>query len=146
MGEDLFVHLPGTASTGAPVEGEVFDDEVLAAAGLEVVDEPSAGGGGSQEERLLQAMSANFQKLQALHHTRLDKAKSRMAVVDKAEADLEGHVAEAQAWFHQTREEQRAFQEKLAQCNVELTMKMADIEKAQEKAANLASTAEAARN
>ena len=47
VGEDLFVHLPGTASTGAPVEGEVFDDEVLAAAGLEVVDEPSAGGGGS---------------------------------------------------------------------------------------------------
>ena len=53
VSDDLFVHLPGTASTGAPVEGEVFDDEVLAAAGLEVVDEPRAGGGGSQEERLL---------------------------------------------------------------------------------------------
>ena len=69
-----------------------------------------------------------------------------MATVDDAEVDFKARVAEAQAWFHQTREEQRAFQEKLAQCNVELTMKMADIEKAQEKAANLASTAEAARN
>ena len=88
VSDDLFVHLPGTASTGAPVEGEVFDDEVLAATGLEVVDEPSTGGGGSQEERLLQAMGANFQKLRALHRARLDKAKSRMAVVEKAEADL----------------------------------------------------------
>ena len=53
VSDDLFVHLPGSASTRAPTEGEVFDDEVLAAAGLEVVEELSAGGGGSQEERLL---------------------------------------------------------------------------------------------
>ena len=53
VSDGLFVYLPGTASTRAPIEGEVFDNEVLAAAGLEVVDEPSAGGGGSQEERLL---------------------------------------------------------------------------------------------
>ena len=88
VGDDLFVHLPGASSSRAPIEGEVFDEEVLAAAGLEVVDEPSTGGDGSQEERLLQAMSANFQKLQALHRARLDKAKSRMAVVDGAEVDL----------------------------------------------------------
>ena len=50
-------------------------------------------------------MSANFHKLQALHRARLDKAKSRMAAVDKAEADLEGRVAEAQAWFRQACEE-----------------------------------------
>ena len=67
VSDDLFVHLPGTASTRAPTEGEVFDDEALAAAGLEVVDEPSTGGDSSQEEQLLRAMSANFQKLQALH-------------------------------------------------------------------------------
>ena len=96
MSDDLFVHLPGTSSSRAPIEGEVFDEEVLAAAGIEVVDEPSTGSDGSQEEWLLQAMGANFRKLQALHHARLDKAKSRMAVVDKAEADLEEHVAEAQ--------------------------------------------------
>ena len=34
----------------------------------------------------------------------------------------------------------------MAKCNVELTMKMADIEKAQEKEANLAAAAEAVRN
>ena len=88
--------------------GEVFDDDMLAAAGLEVVDEPSACGGGSKEERLLQAMSANFQKLQALHRASLDKAKSRMAVVDKAEADLEERVAEAQAWFRQAHKDLKA--------------------------------------
>ena len=63
VADDLFVHLPGTAGTRAPTEGEVFDDEALAAAGLEVVDEPSAGGGGSREEQLLRAMRINFQKL-----------------------------------------------------------------------------------
>ena len=47
VSDDLFVHLPGTSSSRAPIEGEVFDEEVLAAAGLEVVDEPSAGGDGS---------------------------------------------------------------------------------------------------
>ena len=88
VSDDLFVHLLGAPSTRTPVEGEVFDDEVLAAAGLEVVDEPIVGGDGSQEERLLHAMGASFRKLQALHRARLDKAKSRTAVVEKAEADL----------------------------------------------------------
>ena len=50
-------------------------------------------------------MSANFQKLQALHRACLDKAKSRMAAVDKAEVDLAGCVAETQAWFHEAHEE-----------------------------------------
>ena len=51
-------------------------------------------------------------------------------MVDQVEVDFKAHVAETQTWFHQTREEQRAFQEELAKRNVELTMKMADIEKA----------------
>ena len=72
----------------------MFDDEVLASAGLEVVDKPSAGGDGSQEERLLQAMGANIWRLQALHRARLDKARSRTAVVEKAEADLQKRVTE----------------------------------------------------
>ncbi|XP_044396243.1 vegetative cell wall protein gp1 [Triticum aestivum] len=41
-------------------------------------------------------MSANFQKLQALHRACLDKAKSRMAAVDKAEVDLAGRVTKTQ--------------------------------------------------
>ena len=114
VSDDLFILLPGSTSTRAPTEGEVFDDEVLAAAGLDVVDEASAGGGGSQEEQLLRAMSANFQKLQALHCARLDKAKSRMAAVDKAEADLAERVAEMQAWFRQAHKELKVAQDLLA--------------------------------
>ena len=129
----------------APIEGEVFDEEVLATTGLEVVDEPSGGGNGSQEERLLQAMGTNFWKLQALHRARLDKAKSRMATVDKAEADLKVRAAETQTWFRQACGELKAAQGELAKRDVELTMKQADIEKAQETAESLAAAAEAAR-
>nr|XP_020178965.2 tol-Pal system protein TolA-like [Aegilops tauschii subsp. strangulata] len=60
VGDDLFVRLPGTADTRAPTEGYVFDDEALAAAGLQVVDEPSTSSSGPQEEQLLRAMGANF--------------------------------------------------------------------------------------
>ena len=77
-------------------------------------------------------MNANLQKLRALHRACLDKANSRMAVVDKAEADLEGRVAETQAWFRQAHEELKVAQDLLAECKVELVMKQADIEKAQE--------------
>ena len=142
----MFVHLPGTASTRAPTEGEVFDDEALATAGLQVVDEPSADGGGSQEEQLLRAMSVNFQKLQALHRARLDKAKSRMASTDKAEADLEERVAQTQAWFREAQEELKAAQGELAECKRELILKQADIEKAQELAKEQAAKDEAARH
>ena len=146
MGDDLFVHLPGASSSRVPAEGEVFDGEVLAATKLEVVEESGVGGDGSPEEQLFRAMGANYRKLQALYRVRLDKVKSRMATVDQAEVDFKARVAETQTWFHQTREEQRACQEELAKRNVELTMKIADIEKAQEKAANLAAAAEAVRN
>ena len=82
VGDDLFVHLPGASSSRAPTKGEVFDSEVLAATGLEVVDEPGVGGDGSPEEQLFRAMGANFRKLQALYRVRLDKVKSRTAMVD----------------------------------------------------------------
>ena len=124
----------------------MFDDEVLAAAGLEVVDEPSTIGGCSQEERLLQAMRANFQKLQALHRARLNKAKSRMAPMDKAEADLEECVARAEAWFRQAHKDLKAAQDALAERDLALVMKRADIEKAQELAKQEAAQAEAARH
>ena len=90
-------------------------------------------------------MGANFRKLQALHRARLDKAKSRMATVDKGEADLKVRIAETQTWFRQACEELKAAQGELAKREVELTMKRADIEKAQETAKNLAAEAEAAR-
>ena len=60
VGDDLFVHLPGASCSRAPAEGEVFDGEVLATTGLEVVGEPGVGGDGSPEEQLFRAMGANF--------------------------------------------------------------------------------------
>nr|XP_040258271.1 uncharacterized protein LOC109754103 [Aegilops tauschii subsp. strangulata] len=113
----------GTASARAPAEGEVFDDEALATAGLQVIDEPSASGGGSQEEQFLWAMSANFQKLQALHRARRDKVNSRMAAVDKAEADFEERIAQTQVWFGEAREELRAAQGELDERKRDLILK-----------------------
>nr|XP_020160703.1 uncharacterized protein LOC109746002 [Aegilops tauschii subsp. strangulata] len=145
VGDDLFIRLPWMASTRAPAEGEVFDDEALTTAGLQVVDEPSASGGSSQEEQLLRAMSANFQKLQALQRARQDKMNSRMAAVDKAEADFEEHVAHTQVWFGEAREELRTAQGELEERKRELILKQADIEKAQETAKEQAAKEEAAR-
>ena len=123
----------------------MFDEEALATTGLEVVDEPGVGGAGSQEEQLLQAMGASFRRLQTLHRTRLDKANSRTAVVEKMEEDFGGRVTEAQDWFCQAQDELKAAQGKLANREVELVLKLADIEKAQETTKNLAAAAEAAR-
>ena len=90
-------------------------------------------------------MSASFHKLQALQRARLDKAKSRMAAVDKAEADLEGRVTETQAWFRLAFEELKTAQDLLAGGKLELVMKQADIEKAQETASRQAAKEKAAR-
>nr|XP_020186719.1 tropomyosin-1, isoforms 33/34-like [Aegilops tauschii subsp. strangulata] len=145
VSDDVFVHLPGMASVRVPAEGEAFDDEVLAAAGLEVVDEPSAGGG-TQEERLLQVMHASYNKLHALHRARLDKAKSKEAVAHKVEADFVERVAKAQAWFRQAHEELKAAQGQLAQRDLELLLKQADLEKARDEVREEASKAEAIRS
>nr|XP_040256308.1 fibrous sheath CABYR-binding protein-like [Aegilops tauschii subsp. strangulata] len=79
-----------------------------------VVDEPSTGSSDSQEERLLWAMGANFRKLHALHRTCQDKIRSRMAVVDKAEADFKERVTETQAWLRDTHQELKDIQGELA--------------------------------
>ena len=68
-----------------------------------------------------------------------------MAVVEKAESDFKGRVAEAQDWFRQAHDELKVAQGELAKCNVELTLKLADVEKAQEAVKNLSAEAEAAR-
>nr|XP_020198033.1 uncharacterized protein CG45076-like [Aegilops tauschii subsp. strangulata] len=115
-----------TASVRVPAEGEAFDDEVLSAAGFEVIDEPSAGDG-TQEERLLQA-------------------KSKEAVAHKVEADFADRVAEAQACFRQAHEELKATQGQLAQRDLELLLKQADPEKARDEAREEATKAEAIRS
>ena len=41
-GEGVYIKLPWASSSRAPVEGETFDGEVLASAGLTLVDAPSS--------------------------------------------------------------------------------------------------------
>ena len=68
-----------------------------------------------------------------------------MAVVDKAEADLEERIAEAQAWFRQAHKDLKAAQDALAEHDLALVKKRADIEKAQEAESQQAAKDEAAR-
>ena len=66
-------------------------------------------------------------------------------MVEKAEADLQERVLETQDWFREAHRELKAAQGELAKRDMELTMKLADVEKAQETTKNLAAAAEAAR-
>lgn len=92
-GEGIFINLPWASSSRAPIEGEIFDGEILAAAGLKLVDTPSASSDTSEEEQLLQ-------KLVSLYRARQEKLVSREALVAKAGTDIEKHAEELQG-FHQ---------------------------------------------
>ena len=58
-GDDVFINLPWASSSRAPVEGEIFDGEVLASAGLTLVDAPSSSNE-PEEERLLQRLMSLY--------------------------------------------------------------------------------------
>nr|XP_020147705.1 tol-Pal system protein TolA-like [Aegilops tauschii subsp. strangulata] len=94
---------------------------------------------------LAPALERYLKKLQALHRARSDKAKSRMATVDKAEADFKERVTETQAWFCDAHQELKAVQGELAERKQELILKQADIKKDQELAKEQAAKDEAAR-
>ena len=91
-GDDVFINLPWASSSRAPVEGEIFDGEVLASAGLTLVDAPSSSSNEPEEERLLR-------KLFSLYRARQAKLESREALVAKAGADIEKR-AEELGGFH----------------------------------------------
>ena len=55
-GDGVFIKLPWASSSRAPVEGETFDEEVLASAGLSLVDAPSSSDE-PEEERLLRKLT-----------------------------------------------------------------------------------------
>ena len=48
-----------------PVEGETFDEEVLASAGLSLVDAPSSSSGEPEEEQLLRKLLSLYRARQA---------------------------------------------------------------------------------
>ena len=83
---------------------------------------------------LKRTMSTNFHKLQALHRARKEKVDSRMAAMDKAEADFQERVTQMRGWFFEARQDLRAAQDQLDECWSELLLKQADIETAQEEA------------
>ena len=85
--DDIFIKLPWASSSRAPVEGEAFDGEVLASAGLSLVDAPGSSSGEPEEEQLLW-------KLLSLYRTRQDKLASREALVAKAGVDMEKRAEE----------------------------------------------------
>ena len=131
------------ASTRAPTEGEVFDEEVIVAAELKIVDEPCASSSGSKEDQILQAMSDNFQKLHTLHHTRKEKLDSRAAVVNAAEANLQKHVEQTKVWFADAWTDLMTGREQLSQCWDEVLLKQSDVEKARAEASQQAAKEDA---
>ena len=64
-GDDIFIKLPWASSSRAPVEGEILDGEVLASAGLTLVDAPSSSSDEPEEERLLRKLLPLYRAQQA---------------------------------------------------------------------------------
>ena len=86
-GDGIFIKLPWASSSRAPVEGEAFDEELLASAGLSLVDAPSSSSGEPEEEQLLR-------KLLSLYRARQAKLASREALVARAGVDMEKRAEE----------------------------------------------------
>ena len=69
------------------MEGEALDGEVLASAGLSIIDAPGSSSGEPEEERLLR-------RLLALYRARQVKLESREALVARASVDIEKRAEE----------------------------------------------------
>ena len=89
-GDGIFIKLPWASSSRAPVEGEILDGEVLASAGLTLVDAPCSSSDEPEEERLLR-------KLLSLYRARQAKLEAREALAAKAGADIEKRAEELRA-------------------------------------------------
>ena len=63
--DGVFIKLPWASSSRAPVEGEIFDEELLASAGLTLVDAPSSSSGEPEEEQLLRKLLSLYRARQA---------------------------------------------------------------------------------
>ena len=94
-GDGILIKLPWASSSRAPVEGEMLDGEVLASAGLTLVDAPSSSSDEPEEEQLLR-------KLLSLYRARQAKLVSREALVAKAGVDIEKHAKELRGFRQET--------------------------------------------
>ena len=126
-GDAIFIQLPWASMSRAPVEGEVFDGEVLASAGLKLVDAPSSSSE-PEEERLLRT-------LLALYRARQAKLESREALAAKAGADLEKRAEELRAINQAALRSLAEEREQLAEAHQAFILEKAEAEEQQRLAA-----------
>src|SRR6187399_863520 len=123
----VFKQLPWGSSSRAPVGGETYDGEVLASAGLKVVEAPG-GGDEPEEEKLLR-------RLLALYRARQAKLESREALAAKAGADLEKRAAELRAANQAALRNLAEEREELAGAHQAFPLEKAEVEEQQRLAA-----------
>ena len=134
-GDGVFIKLPWASSSRAPVEGETFDGEVLASAGLTLVDAPSSSSGEPEEERLLW-------KLLSLYRARQAKLESREALAAKAGADIDKRAEELRGLYQEALRSLAEEREQLAEEQKAFFLEKADVEEQQRLAAEKLSTQE----
>ena len=134
----VFIQVPWGSSSRAPVEGETFDGEVLASAGLKIVEAPG-GSDEPEEEKLLR-------RLLALYRARQAKLESREALTAKAGADLEKRAAELRAANQAALRDLAEERERLAGEHQEFLLEKAKAEEQQRLAGEELSRREGALN
>ena len=120
-GDGIFIKLPWASSSRAPVEGEILDGEVLASAGLTLVDAPSSSSGELEEEQLLR-------KLLSLYRARQAKLVSREGLVAKAGVDIEKHAEELRGLRQEALRSLAEEREQLAEARKAFLLEKAEVE------------------
>ena len=134
-GDGVFINLPWASSSRAPVEGESFDKEVLASAGLTLVDAPSSSSSEPEEERLLR-------KLLSLYRARQAKLESREALVAKAGVDIEKRAEELRGLNQEALRSLAEERKQLAEEQKAFLLEKAEVEEQQRLAAEKLSAQE----
>ena len=106
----------------------MFDGEVLASAGLTLVDAPSSSSNEPEEERLLR-------KLLSLYRARQAKLESCEALVAKAGADIEKRAEELRGLHQEALRSLAEEREQLAEAQKVFFLEKAEVEEQQRLAA-----------
>ena len=120
-GDGVFIKLPWESSSRAPVEGEILDGEVLASAGLTLVDALSSSSDEPEEERLLR-------KLLSLYRARQAKLESLEALVARAGVDIEKRAEELRGLNQETLRSLAKEREQLAEERKAFLLEKAEVE------------------
>ena len=124
VGEGIFIKLPWASSSRAPMEGEALDGEVLASAGLSIVDAPGSSSEEPEEERLLR-------RLLALYRARQVKLESREALAARASVDIEKRAEELRGLRQETLRALAEEREQLAEERKAFLLEKAEAEEQQ---------------